>query len=291
MAKNGAAQAKSKEVKEAAKKVAAKAPPYKHKPALGTDEQGASDHAADASAFGAFAQSQLAGGVDNDSRGVVESNPGNVAGDLKGTTMTQQEKDAAAAQAKIAEKEAKQKAAAEKKAAKEAEATEKKAAKEAEKKKREEERAAAKAAREAAGVKESTESMKALSERVKSGTYVKGRNGQLRSSDPLALVLETVAVEKMVTFLLAVLGLAENPYASLNYGQQSMNLRNRLRGAIRKGAEVNGEKLTVEVIAAKRDAMGVTYVPPTPKAPKAPKAETPTEEPKAETPTEEHAPA
>lgn len=261
MTKNAAAVAKSKEVKAAAKRVAAKLTD-----AARPDPEHGMPPSPEASAFGAFAQSQL-GGVDSSSSGVVESSSGNVAGTTdEGTTMTKQEKDAAAAQAKIAEKEAKQKAAAEKKAAAEAE-----------KKAKAEQKAAEAAKRAEAGIKESTESMRALAERVKSGTYVKGRNGQLRSSDPLALALESVAVDKMVTFLLAVLGLNENPYTALNYGQQSMSLRNRLRGAIRKGVEINGEKLTVEAVVAKRDAMNVAYVPPAPKAKADPKEPAKTE--------------
>ena len=75
----------------------------------------------------------------------------------------------------------------------------------------------------------------ALRQRVIAGSYVKGSNGQMRTTDALAIVLEVVSVPNMVPLLKEVLGLVENPYPQLNQGQQSMNLRNKLRHAIRNG--------------------------------------------------------
>lgn len=102
-----------------------------------------------------------------------------------------------------------------------------------------EERAAAKAEREArmaelAAGKNYTGSMLALAERVKSGAYVKGSNGQLRTTDELAVALDGIGATDVVRIGLDLLKLEDNPYIKLNIGQQSMNLRNRMRGAIKK---------------------------------------------------------
>lgn len=76
-------------------------------------------------------------------------------------------------------------------------------------------------------------SMLALSDRVKAGVYTKGLTGQLRSNDELALALDAVPTDNVIQLALLALHLDSNPYAALNRGQQSMNLRNKLRGAIR----------------------------------------------------------
>jgi chemotaxis protein histidine kinase CheA len=152
------------------------------------------------------------------------------------------EAKAAAAAVRQAEKEAKAKAmaeAAEKraqaKAAKEAAAAAAKATREAERKARAEQR-------EADGT---AASMGSLVERAKAGLYVKGAQGQLRSNDDIALTLDVVPTDMVVGVCMEVLGEADNKYAHLNYGQQSMNYRNRLRGAIRKSVEVNGKPLSM----------------------------------------------
>lgn len=80
-----------------------------------------------------------------------------------------------------------------------------------------------------------TGSMLALADRVKQGVYVKSGTGQLRSNDELALALDLVPVDNVIQLAKVVLELPENPYTKLNTGQQSMNLRNRMRGAIKKG--------------------------------------------------------
>jgi hypothetical protein len=186
-----------------------------------------------------------------------------------------------------AEQKAKDDAAkAEQKAKKEKEAADKKAAAEADKKakfdarakaqaeavqKREQEAiarkeaAAAKAEEaKAAGktVRERTYegSMLVLADRVKQGVYTKGLNGQLRSNDPVAVVLESVPANKMVELLMKVFQEKTNKYAGLNYGQQSMNYRNRLRGAIKKELEVNGVKITLDYVKQTRDDGGYATV-------------------------------
>lgn len=147
--------------------------------------------------------------------------------------------EAAAREAKKAEKEAKDKEKAEAKAKKEAEKAEKAAAKakEAEEKKAAREAASAerKARLEAAAEGRAYQgSMVALADRVKQGAYVKGTNGQLRSDDELARALDGISVTDVIRIGLDLLKLEDNPYAALNVGQQSMNLRNRMRGAIKK---------------------------------------------------------
>lgn len=103
-----------------------------------------------------------------------------------------------------------------------------------------EDRAAKKAERQArldqlaAGGKSYTGPMLALADRAKTGHYVTGATGQLRSTDELAVALDGVSPTDVVTLGLNLLKLEDNPYVNLNIGQQSMNLRNRMRGAIRK---------------------------------------------------------
>lgn len=77
-------------------------------------------------------------------------------------------------------------------------------------------------------------SMLALAERTKAGVYVKGSNGQLRSTDELAVALDGISATDVVRIGLDLLKIEDNPYTALNIGQQSMNLRNRMRGAIKK---------------------------------------------------------
>lgn len=150
---------------------------------------------------------------------------------LNPTPVTKQDEQAAAAKAKIQAK-------ADKKAAAEAKKAEKEAAREAR-------NATIRANKEARAERmeklaEGTErtylgSMLALSDRVKEGAYVKSGTGQLRSNDELANALDLVPVDNVIKLAKIVLKLDENPYTKLNAGQQSMNLRNRMRGAIKKG--------------------------------------------------------
>lgn len=148
---------------------------------------------------------------------------------------TRQEVAAAKAREKIAAK-------AEKAAAREAAKAEKEAAKLAKVTSTKEEREAAKAERQARlealnpdGTRKYVGSMLALADRVKQGVYVKGVTGQLRSNDELAQILDGVTPNGVIQTAKAVLELDANPYSHLNVGQQSMNLRNKLRGALRKG--------------------------------------------------------
>lgn len=82
--------------------------------------------------------------------------------------------------------------------------------------------------------------------------YVRAANGRLRSTDPLAEALDAVEPTGVVTIAKLALELADNPYVRLNIGQQSMNLRNRMRFAIKKGT------LTVEDVIRIRDENDLT---------------------------------
>lgn len=66
--------------------------------------------------------------------------------------------------------------------------------------------------------------------------YVKAANGQPCCGDDLAQVCGAHTREQTVSALLQVFGFAANPYAHLNPGQQSMNLRNKARAALKNGS-------------------------------------------------------
>lgn len=157
--------------------------------------------------------------------------------------LTAQESKEAAAKAKIAAKAEKSAATAAKKDAAEKAKTEKAATAKAAAELVKDAKAVAKAERARAKAEAGTEVggiMSALNEKVKSGTYVKGTFGQMRCNDEIAQALDGVPTASVVVVCLEALGLTENPYFHLNYGQQSMNLRNKLRGAHRK-PQIDGE--------------------------------------------------
>lgn len=132
-------------------------------------------------------------------------------------------------------------------ALKKADAANKKAAKDEAAQVKKEARAAAKIERDARLAelgKNYKGSMLALADRVKAGAYVKGITGQLRSTNELAVALDGVTPNGVIQLAKHVLGLDENPYTHLNVGQQSMNLRNKMRGAISK------KTLTIEAVKA-----------------------------------------
>lgn len=132
-----------------------------------------------------------------------------------------------------ATKEAKAKEKADAKAAKDAEKAEAKKAKDEARAKTKAERDA-RIAELAASGKAYTGSMLSLADRVKQGAYVKGATGQLHTQDELATALDGVHPTDVISMGIDLLKLEENPYHKLNTGQQSMNLRNRMRGAIKK---------------------------------------------------------
>jgi hypothetical protein len=260
------ADAKQKEMKGAAKKIAAngitrprhepltsKTPPFKASFPDNPYLKGTGD--ASGTATGRHLMEQAdAQGVDTDPEGVVHSEHAATSGALnqmKESIMTTETKPTpgtdgvAKAAALKAEKEALKAKKAQERAEAQAKAKAEKEAKAAAAKAEREAKAAAKAAEKEAAmankaprVRTYLGSMLSLSNRAASGVYVKGANGQLRSTDDLAVALESIPAKRMVAFLLHVLGLTANPYEHLNYGQQSMNLRNRLRGVLKAGGIV-----------------------------------------------------
>lgn len=77
--------------------------------------------------------------------------------------------------------------------------------------------------------------MLALRRRLKAGAYSKAENGQPCCGDAIAVLCGRYSREVIVKALVAALGLPGNPYAHLNPGQQSMNLRNKARAAVKNG--------------------------------------------------------
>lgn len=84
--------------------------------------------------------------------------------------------------------------------------------------------------------------------------YVTGKNGNPHCADQVAMILDGLTREQVVDvlgrFLLASkVTTSVNPYLHLNPGQQSMNLRNKLRGALKNGtADLGGLKSTVAAL-------------------------------------------
>jgi len=91
-------------------------------------------------------------------------------------------------------------------------------------------------------------SMLALREARKHYVRAPG-TGMLVNGDRLALVLAELNVEQIMTVCTQFLALTSNPYAHLNRGQQSMNLRNKIRYAVLRG------EVTVEQVERVRDAI------------------------------------
>ena len=88
-----------------------------------------------------------------------------------------------------------------------------------------------------------------------SSVLVHLRNGDTKS----------VQIDDKEQTLKLVLKPESDPYGHLNIGQQSMNWRNRLRGAIRKGLEVGGVKVTLDLVKEVRDTEGLVTEPTPPK--------------------------
>lgn len=77
--------------------------------------------------------------------------------------------------------------------------------------------------------------MIALRERAKRGLYQKAQNGQPACGDEIAQLLGVLPPALVIRACIAAMALPGNPYLHLNIGQQSMNLRNKLRGAMKRG--------------------------------------------------------
>lgn len=102
-------------------------------------------------------------------------------------------------------------------------------------------------------VREATYTGPMLALRDAAKRYTTGKNGNPHCADPVAMALDGLTREQVVKYLGAFLFMHgvtthTNPYAALNPGQQSMNLRNKLRGALKAGT-VTMEKLKLQIEA------------------------------------------
>lgn len=89
-------------------------------------------------------------------------------------------------------------------------------------------------------------SMLRLRERLAEGAYKKAENGQPCCGDQVATLLGSLAPAQVIRACIAAMALPSNPYAHLNIGQQSMNLRNKLRGCFKR--EEFGMGVLVEAV-------------------------------------------
>lgn len=257
-AKNAAKEAQAVDVKKAEKALAAKGITRpKHKPAATDPGEGLGAEAA--------SKARAEEGVDSPPSGAVQSGfsvfnpqPPKEIMDKQDTPkpgLTDAEKaakaeaKAEAKAAKDAQKKANIAAAAEVREAREAEKAKAKAARDEKAKARAAEREQAAAEAKAKGLNY-TGSMLAL--RDAKNSYVKGTNGRLRSTDELAEALDAVQPVGTIAIAKVLLNPESDPYGALNVGQQSMNWRNRLRGALRK------KTITIEQVIAARDAGNYT---------------------------------
>lgn len=99
--------------------------------------------------------------------------------------------------------------------------------------------------------------MRALRDRVKAGAYQKAANGQPSCGDEVATILGQLEPVEVIAACLTAMDIT-NPYGHLNIGQQSMNLRNKLRGQLKRG------EIGMGVL---REAVEVTMEARPPKAP------------------------
>lgn len=76
--------------------------------------------------------------------------------------------------------------------------------------------------------------MIALRVRLAAGAYSKAPNGQPCCGDTIAQVLGVLTPTQVIRACIIAMNLPTNPYAHLNVGQQSMNLRNKLRGCLKR---------------------------------------------------------
>lgn len=94
-------------------------------------------------------------------------------------------------------------------------------------------------------------SMIRLRERLAEGAYQKAPNGQPCCGDQVATLLGTLAPAQVIRACIIAMALPANPYNHLNVGQQSMNLRNKLRGCFKR--EEFGLGVLVEAVEEVRE--------------------------------------
>lgn len=85
--------------------------------------------------------------------------------------------------------------------------------------------------------------------------YVKAENGRPCCGDELATLCGRYSRETVVVGLIRAMGLPGNPYAHLNPGQQSMNLRNKARAALKNGL-LEIAKVEAALVAANEVSKG-----------------------------------
>ena len=105
-------------------------------------------------------------------------------------------------------------------------------------------------------------SMIRLRERMAEGAYQKAVNGQPCCGDRVATLLGSLQPAQVIRACIVAMALPANPYSHLNVGQQSMNLRNKLRGCFKR--EEFGFGVLVEAVeqiqddeAAQKNAAGL----------------------------------
>lgn len=76
--------------------------------------------------------------------------------------------------------------------------------------------------------------MIALRQRLAAGAYSKAANGQPCCGDAIAQALGALKPAQVIRACVIAMNLPANPYTHLNVGQQSMNLRNKLRGCLKR---------------------------------------------------------
>ena len=94
-------------------------------------------------------------------------------------------------------------------------------------------------------------SMIRLRERMAEGAYQKAVNGQPCCGDRVATLLGSLAPAQVIRACIVAMALPANPYSHLNVGQQSMNLRNKLRGCFKR--EEFGFGVLVEAVEQIQD--------------------------------------
>jgi len=94
-------------------------------------------------------------------------------------------------------------------------------------------------------------SMIRLRERLAEGAYQKAPNGQPCCGDRVATLLGSLQPAQVIRACIVAMALPSNPYSHLNIGQQSMNLRNKLRGCFKR--EEFGFGVLVEAVETVRE--------------------------------------
>lgn len=95
--------------------------------------------------------------------------------------------------------------------------------------------------------------MRGLRERLKAGAYQKMPNGQPANGDEVATALGNLEPLEVVKALMIAFDHTTNIYGHLNVGQQSMNYRNKFRGALKRGELGMGVlREAVEVVLEQR---------------------------------------